>query len=319
MEVAVVRTRMGPAAAALGLAGLAAAWWTRDSPDASGILAALASVVLAAGLLVAARAGGEAPTRITGGLLCLAGLAVVITQHQVWWWLPTGWETPLTIAWLVIAAAGFGTLLFAYGFRMAGLSGACGVLAAVCLSATALPYLGSEDKAVLRALTAALGAVALVAGLRAAARPAMLRSRGWRGALAGAAALAVGFTGYDAYGTYAPIGYRLATIAATLAGIATVLLLGAWSRWPAPPGRSPATGPLATPSRPPPSAGPRASAVPAPVSPSAPAAAPAGTAVPVAAPTLRARLETLSLAVGVVIGLITILKEVVAAFRALLG
>jgi hypothetical protein len=196
----VVRTRMGLPAAAIGVLGLAVAWWARDAATVSAILAVLASVVLAAGLLVAARAGGEAPTRITGGLLCVAGLAVAITQHQVWWWLPTGWETPMTVASLLIAAAGFGTLLFAYGFRMAGLSGACGVLAAVCLAATRLPYLGSEDKAVLRALTAALGAVALVAGLRAAARPALIRpapvrSRVMRAGLVAAAALAVGLTG----------------------------------------------------------------------------------------------------------------------------
>jgi hypothetical protein len=35
--------------------------------------------------------------------------------------------------------------------------------------------------------------------------------------------------------------------------------------------------------------------------------------------TLRVRLETISLAVGVVIGVITIMKEIVAAIRGLLG
>jgi hypothetical protein len=50
-------------------------------------------------------------------------------------------------------------------------------------------------------------------------------------------------------------------------------------------------------------------------------AGPVGTAVPASAgaPTLRARLETLSLTVGVAVGLITIVKEIVAAVRALLG
>jgi hypothetical protein len=134
-----------------------------------------------------------------------------------------------------------------------------------------------------------------------------------RAGLVAAAALAVGLTGYDAYGTYAPIGYRLATIAATLLGIAAVLVLGAGSWWPAAPGSRAGTGPT-TEAEPAPGPPPEAESPPGTESlpaPEAPAPAPAST--------LRSRLETLSLAVGVVVGLITILKEMVAAVRALLG
>ena len=30
-----------------------------------------------------------------GSLLFVAGLAVAITDHEVWWWLPTNWQTKL--------------------------------------------------------------------------------------------------------------------------------------------------------------------------------------------------------------------------------
>jgi hypothetical protein len=220
------RTRVGLAAVLAGVLSLAVAWWMVDSAGVSGAVGTIAAVVLAAGLLLVAQAGGEAAIRITGGLLCIAGLAVAITQHQLWWWLRTGWETPMTVASLLIALGGLGVLLFAHGFRMAGLSGACGVLAAVALATVPLPYLGSEDEAVLRAFAAALGAVALVAGFRAVDRPPLAGSRPARGALIALSALAVAFAGLDAYGTYAPTGYRVATVVATVAGVVAVLVVG---------------------------------------------------------------------------------------------
>ena len=332
---------------ATGVLGLAVAWWMVDGAGVSGTLGTISAVVLALGLLLIATAGGEAATRITGGLLCVAGLAVAITQHQLWWWLRTGWETPMTVASLLIALVGLGVLLFAYGFRMAGLSGACGVLAAACLAAVPLPYLGSEDEAVLRAFAAALGAVALVAGFRAAARPALAGSRTARGALIVASGAAVTFAGYDAYGTYAPTGYRVTTVTATVLGVVSVLVVGgialhepaaatasASPAMPAP-GRAAPSEAVSTPrptdrrspepAEPAGSSG-RSEAASAAVGDSAPpsnvnepAARTAPAAVAAGGWSLRVRLETISLAVGVVIGLITILKEVVAAVRALLG
>lgn len=318
-----VRTRAGIAAVTTGVLGLALAWWIVDSAGVSGAFGTVSAIVLATGLLLVAPAGGEVATRITGGLLCVAGLAVAVTQHQLWWWLRTGWEAPMTVASLLIALVGLGVLLFAYGFRMAGLSGACGVLAAACLAAVPLPYIGSEDEAVLRAAAAALGAVALVAGFRAAVKPPLAGSLAVRGALIVAAAVAVAFVGYDAYGTYAPTGYRAATITATILGVVGVLVVGIVTL-PGPagsPGRTEAAGSSGRP-EPARSSGRTEGAVVDSAPSSAVEEAGARTA-PAAGGTggrsLRGSLETISLAVGVIIGLITILKEVVAAVRALAG
>lgn len=341
------RTRVGLASVAAGLLGLATAWWLIDSAGGSGAVGTAAAVVLAAGLLLVATELGEAATRICGGLLFVTGLAVAITQHEVWWWLRTGWETPMTVAALLIAVVGLGVLLFAYGFRMAGLSGACGVLAAAGLLSVALPYNGSEDEAVLRAWAAALGAVALVAGFRAAARPPLADSLGARVTLILAAVLGVGFAGYGAYGTYAPIGYRAATVTATIVGIVTVLLIGGLPLRrirgglprPAPDGGvvspEPAAPALPTPGPAEPALptpGPAVRRAPEPAAPTGPS--PTGPsdrvvavdrapsvpgAVASAGRSPRTRLETLSLAIGVVIGLITIFKEIVAAVRSLIG
>lgn len=335
-----VRIRAGIAAVVTGVLGLAVAWWMVDGAGLSGVIGTISTVVLALGLLSVARAGGEAATRITGGLLCIAGLAVAVTQHQLWWWLRAGWETPMTIASLLIALAGLGVLLFAYGFRMAGLSGACGVLAAACLAAVLLPYLGSEDKAVLRALAAALGAVALVAGFRAAAKPPLAGSPAARGALIVASGVAVAFAGYDAYGTYAPTGYRVATVTATVLGIVGVLVVGGIGLHGPVGGAAPGSPAVPTPDHAvpreaTPTPHPAEPRSPAPVEPAGSPGRPEAQSGPAAVvdstppaqvgktaaggPSLRARLETISLAVGVVIGLITILKEVVAALRALFG
>ncbi|MEV6631551.1 hypothetical protein AB0M54_12450 [Actinoplanes sp. NPDC051470] len=330
--MAVNRTRVGLASVAAGLLGLATAWWLIDSEGGSGVVGTTAAVVLAAGLLLVASELGEAATRICGGLLCVAGLAVAITQHEVWWWLRAGWETPMTVAALLIAVVGLGVLLFAYGFRMAGLSGACGVLAAAGLLSVALPYNGSEDEAVLRAWAAALGAVALVAGFRAAARPPLAHSLGVGVTLVVAAVLGVAFAGYGAYETYAPIGYRAATVTATVVGIVAVLVIGGLPlrRFrgglprPAPDDGvvSPEPGAPAVPTP-----GPPVRRSPEPAAPTGPSDRPVAVdrtpavpgAVASAGRSPRNRLETLSLAIGVVIGLITIFKEIIAAVRSLVG
>jgi hypothetical protein len=209
--------------------------------------------------------------------------------------------------------------------------------------------------------------VALVAGFRAAARPPLADSRAARGALIVASGLAVAFAGYDAYGTYAPTGYRVATVTATILGVVGVLVVGGIAL-PGPAGATVSAGPaMRAPGRAEPSettstphpadrrspeaaeaaeaaepagssgrpqaaepttssGGPQAQSGSAAVVDGAPpsdvnepAARTAPVAVAAGGASLRARLETISLAVGVAIGLITILKEIVAAMRALLG
>jgi outer membrane biosynthesis protein TonB len=222
----------------LGLVGLLVAWSMAENGGAgSGVVALFAVLAVAAGALLAASAGGEIPVRVTGGLLFVVGLTVVVTQHQVWWWMPTGWAVPVTAAAGIVAVAGLGVLLLAYGFDLAGLSGALGLLALACLALTLLPYIGSEERSVLRAFATALGAVALTAGVGAAAT---LRTTAdarvdWRtmtaiAGLIGAAACA--YAGYDSYEVYAPTGHHVAVIGAAVIGAAASLALGAIIGWP---------------------------------------------------------------------------------------
>jgi hypothetical protein len=310
----------------LGGAGLAVAW---PLGLAGGVLAAGCLGAVAAGALLAAAGAGQVAVRATGGALFVAGSAVLVTQHQVWWWMPAGWAGPVSAAAAVLAAAGLGVLLFAYGIRLAALSGALGLLAVACLGLTLPPYIGSDDEAVLRAWATALGAVALTAGARATtARPPTTRppttrpptarvlvGRWWLPGVAVAAAAAAAFAGYDSWSPYATGARHAAVLVAAVAGVAGSLALGV------PRGR--AAGRI-----------PPAPVSPAPVSPApappAPAPAPAPSAPAPAAPgpapapdvpgrTRGDRLQTASAVVGLVIGVITIAKELAAMLRAMLG
>lgn len=217
----------------LAVVGLSAGWRIDQSGGDAGALAALALLALAAGCLLAASAGGEVVVRVTGGVLFLVGLAVVITHHEVWWWLPVSWVTPVSLAALVISLVGVGVLLLAYGFSLAGLSGALGLLALACLALTLLPYVGSEEKSVLRVFATAFGAVALAGGARAAT---ITRTRGERRAVTAAAgvlgAAVTIYAGFDSYPVYASGSHHAAVIGATLIGAAASLALGAAFSWP---------------------------------------------------------------------------------------
>lgn len=70
--------------------------------------------------------------------------------------VPNNWTTPVSLTALVISLVGMGILLLAYGFSLAGLSGALGLLALACLALTLLPYGGSDDQSVLRAFATAV-------------------------------------------------------------------------------------------------------------------------------------------------------------------
>jgi hypothetical protein len=252
------RARVGLVMVLFGVVGLLVGWRVEgNSGDAAvlavvAVLAVLSALALAAGFLVAASAGGEVTVRATGGLLFVAGLAVVVTHHEVWWWLPTSWETPVSLAALAVSLVGLGFLLLAYGFSLAGLSGALGLLALTCLALTLLPYIGSEEQSVLRTFATALGAVALTTGVRVATAQ---RTRGDRRAMT-AAAGAVGaavtvYAGYDSYDVYAPGGYHAAVIGAAITGAVASLALGAATSWQSPSGGPPrkdsSTGPAAGP------------------------------------------------------------------------
>jgi len=355
----VVRVWVGLVTVLFAVVGLFVGWRIDEGGGDAGWLAALAVLALAAGCLLAASAGGEVAVRVTGGALFVGGLAVVITHHEVWWWLPSYWATPVSLAALVISLVGLGVLLLAYGFRLAGLSGALGLLALVCLGLTLLPYLGSEEKSVLRAFATAFGAVALTAGVGAATNGRTRRERRAMTAVAGALGAAVTvYAGYDSYEVYAPSGYHAAVIGATLIGAVASLAFGVAFSWPRVAGALPrkdsstvrTAGPetVVPPTVPMPEQGPeppshvaspeppaQAPAEPTPpLAPAEPVTTPtvptvvaiktppatAASAAPATEPASRAgdRLQTASMAVGLVIGLITIVKEMVGAVLALI-
>jgi hypothetical protein len=342
----------------LAVVGLLVGWRIDENGGDSGGLAGLAALALAAGCLLVASAGGEVAVRVTGGALFVAGLAVVITHHEVWWWLPNNWATPVSLAALVISLVGLGVLLMAYGFRLAGLSGALGLLALTCFALTLLPYLGSEEKSVLRAFATALGAVAFTAAAGAATTGRTRRERRATTAVAGALGAAVTvYAGYDSYDAYAPGGYHAAVIGATITGAVASLAIGVVISWPivarglprkdlsagqtaGPETVVPPTVPMpeqaheppshVAPPQPPPQAPTEPTLPAAPTEPVTTPAAPniiatnltpttAASPTPAAELAARApdRLQTASLAVGLVIGLMTIVKELISAALAL--
>jgi hypothetical protein len=300
------RARIGPGLLLTGVCAVTLSWISRDSFDASPALVVMGGLAFAVGLVVTATAAGEAVTRLSGALLCVAGLAVVVTHHRVWWWLPANWTAPVTSAAMVVAAGGLATLLFAYGFRRAALSGAAGVFAAVCLALTPLPYIGSADQSVLRTLATCFGAVALMAAVTAL--PPASRRRGRVLAAAAAAVVAVLLAGYDTSRVETTSGHRNAVLLAMLTAITAVTWFAASAKYrTAVPSESeepdrPAT--VGKQDRPPRRQSSRAGAVTAPMAAFIPS---------------RGQLESLSLFIGLIVGIVTIVKEAVAMVRAILG
>jgi hypothetical protein len=348
MEAVVIRRWwVGLVIAVLGAAGLAVGWLLDGDGNNAAVLAVLSAFAVAAGSLLAANAAGEVALRATGGLLFMAGLAVIITHHEVWWWLPNNWVTPMSLTAFIISLAGLGVLLLAYGFRLAWLSGALGMLALTCLGLTLLPYGGSDDQEVLQAIATALGGIALTIGVHAFTARTRLHRRSTASAAA-VAATAILYAGYDAYGHTPSGGYHTAVLGATGVGAVASLLLAVTFSWPAVAGlfrsgsragfpRAPAPEPAPEPA---PSRSTRSDTVPleAPFQPTADPAASPGTTEPATPstgsgpPTTQAtavsatattsptssRLQTASLVVGLVIGLITIAKELIAAVLAVI-
>ncbi|MFE9694779.1 hypothetical protein [Micromonospora sp. NPDC005806] len=347
------RIWVGTALILLGLVDLLAGWSIDQNGGNSGVLAATSVLALAAGALLVAWSGGEVAVRATGGLLFVAGVAVVVTHHEVWWWLPSGWVTPVTFAALAVALVGLAVLLLAYGFSLAGLSGALGLFALTCLGFTRLPYIGSTNVSALHAWATALGAMALAsATATVATRRSTVR---WRAttAVAGVVGAAVTlYAGSDSYEVYASDGHHAAVILGTTVGmvacLAFAVIIGRRRSVHVPlPGGPSGHGGLPVPDIPEPasptpdpvsepeSLSPRRESVTPAVTPGQgtgtataatdtradqPAAAQASAATPPAAAAttqVRDRLQTASLAVGLVIGLTTILKELVAAALAI--
>ena len=331
---------VGLVIAVFGAAGLVVGWLIEDNGDNAAVLAVLSAFALAAGCLLAANTAGEVAVRATGGLLFIAGLAVIITQHEVWWWLPNNWATPMSLTAFVISLAGLGVLLLAYGFRLAWLSGAVGLLALTCLGLTMLPYGSSNDQEVLQVIATALGGIALTMGVHALTARTRLDRRSTALTAAVAAAVTL-YSGYDAYGHTPSGGHHIAVLGVTGVGAVGSLLLGAALSWPAVAGlfrsgsradrpRAPEPAPTAT----------RSGTVPmeAPLQPTADPAVSRGTTEPAmssasggpkttqataASPTAMTsskgnRLQTASLIVGLVVGLITIAKELIAAILAVI-
>jgi hypothetical protein len=356
--VVVGRVRVGLVMVLLGVVGLLVGWQIEGNNDNAAVLAVLSALALAAGSLLTASAGGEVAVRVTGGLLFVAGLAVVITQNEVWWWLPNNWATPVSLTALVISLVGLGILLLAYGFSLAGLSGALGLLALACLALTLLPYIGSNEQSVLRAFATALGAVALTTGVSVATTVRThVDRRAMTAVVAAVGAAVTVYAGFDSYDHTPPGGYHAAVIGATITGAVASLALGVAISWPSvvgwlprkdsstgraagpetvvpptvpmpeqahePPSHVAPEPPPQAPAEPPPPLAP-AEPVTTPPAPTVVAAKPPSTTAASAAPAAETashagnRLQTASLAVGLVIGLITIAKELIAAALAII-
>jgi hypothetical protein len=321
------RTLAGFLATLAGVAGVAVASQLERNGYDSGLLAAVMTLVLAVGILLLASRGRPAALRIAGGLLAVSGVAVIVTHHQMWYWLPASWEAPMSLASLTVAVTGLATVMLGRGFNLGGLSATLGLLALLSLALTLLelPDVGSWDRDVLRVWATGLGAVALAAAFLAVARRQTTQPR-WRGysatvALVGAAVVV--FAAADSYDQYAPTGYRAALFIG--AGVA-ILLTMAFGLAAVAPIRRPETQ-----VRPPTTESRRADrelepaivAEPAPsfgtAIPDLGARPPSGAADLATTATRQGRIQTVALVVGLVTGIITIVKELVALVLAIFG
>jgi len=296
------------------------------------VLLVLGSIVA---LLLARWLVGPRATRIVGGVLVLVGLGAVL-RHFVTYWLPAA--EVYVPALLVLAALGLVAVLTGgqAGLAWGGLSAASGLLAVglVVAESSHVPGIGSYQRDMLNVAATSLGFVAVAAALGAAGRGGS-RVVGLAGATLAAIGMVVtAVAAYRLYPVYGDAGEQPTMIA--IAGVAVLALLvlaavlarkaaqvaprdvrGSELR-PVPPSRQPEPAPS-----------PQLSKSPAPPVVQQPASQPqpqvphsgttASIARPVAAAPARSRLEAIATLIGLVTGIIALVRELVNLLRWLSG
>lgn len=294
---------------------------------------AVCIVAGAAGAVLLSRLAGALITRVLGSALFVGGLAAILTYYRSYW-LPGRYADQLNVVAPVIALIGLAAVLLAGRPRLTfgGVSLTAGLLAlgSMATAAANLPELGSYERADLTIAALALAFLAVGGGLaaiRAALRPAAA-------AVGVLGAILTVVAGQDGYPIYGEPREQTVSVAVTVTGVVTLLGLAgaalARSARPRPgtpasptPPPSPPREPAApAPGRDAPASG-QAAPAPAPVPPpiQAPAPAPAG-GPPVRVglvPAGRTRLEFAATLVGLVTGVIVLVRELVALVRSLTG
>ena len=352
----VVRVRVGLVMVLLSVVGLLVGWQIEENGDNAGVLAVLSALALAAGCLLAASAGGEVAVRTTGGLLFVA--VVITQHEVWWWlpnnWATPVSLTALVIS---VVGLGVLLLAYGFSFAgLSGALGllalACFALTLLPYIGSEEQSVLRAFATALGAVALTTGVSAATTWRTRGERGAMTAV-----AAAVGAAVTV-YAGYDSYEVYAPGGYHAAVIGATITGVLTSLVLGVAIFWPSvagglrrkgsSTGRAAGPEPVVPPRAPMPEQAhePPSHVAPQQPQPQAPAEpppplVPAKLVTTPAAPTIVAtkipsttaasatpaaetashagnRLQTASLAVGLVIGLITIAKELITAALAII-
>ncbi|MEV6305083.1 hypothetical protein AB0M02_37115 [Actinoplanes sp. NPDC051861] len=336
--------KVGTAGLVAGLILLVLLQRLEDAGADNGLAAAITVLLITGALLVASHGLGPLALRLTGALVAALGFAIYQWQ-DIKYVLPSAWSPAVDRALLIAAAAGLLALVVGGGFHLAALAGAFGLLAMITLvmTWTTVFGFGSTEHDVLEVFSTACASLALVCGL-AVLRP------GWLVALAAAAgAVVTAYVGYRNFPVYGTTAHRVLVWLSVAGGALGSLGVAGWTLFrrtspptePAPPGADPTPSPPSaspepeTESRPvpppqaappqaapPPAAPPQASPPPAAPSPAAPspvassegrpAEAAVATASAVPATPGRWSLQNIAVMVGVVSGVIGILKELIA-------
>ncbi len=305
-------------------------------------------VAAAVGLWSARRVAGPLGARALGGVLFLGGAAVVFTEYQYYW---LSEPAPFLLAAVVTAVLGVVAVLSGGrgSFTLGGLSGACGLLAVACVAAesVSLPGIGSYERDQLTVAAVSLAVLAVSAGLGAIG-PGSVRLTA--AALAVAGVVGTVAAAYRAFPSYGKAGDKATTVAIAVVGSVALMLLGgslvlrwqARARVPGEPVPGQSTPGQLMPGQlmpeqpmpeqpmpeqrvpeldvrvPAPALPVPGSVAPAPYSPYGPATVGAASTGLVQA-TQRGRLELIATIVGIVGGLIAILKEIVSLLQSLGG
>ena len=275
---------------------------------------------------------GPLATRVLGGLLFAGGVGAVLLQFLTYWMPSSDVYVP---ALLVVAALGLLAVLSGgqSAVTWGGLSAAFGLLAAGLLAAESanLPGVGSTQREMFTVAATALGFLAVAAAL---AGVGLRRSRVAAKAIAGFAivgAVVTAVAAYRLYPVYGGVGEKATMIAIGVLGALALLVLAAVlvARRPLRLAAAPTPHGPSVPSGAPP--GPAPQPVPAPQPQPPVVAQPSQKATPMPAPatvvvgpstaavTGRGRLEFVATIVGLITGIIAIIRELVNLFRSFGG
>jgi hypothetical protein len=302
----------------------------------------------AGAVVVIRRVAGVVITRVVGSVLFVAGIASLLTYYRMYW-LEGRYADHLHVVAPAVALIGLAAVLFGgRRFSLGGLSLVAGLLAVGCAATASanLPEIGSYERAALTVAALALAFLAVSSGLGAISPYRAAPSRLAAVALALLGAIMTIISGVDAYPIYGEPNEQTISVAVTAAGVTALVVLACalivtgsvrpLSGAPAPSGGPTPTEPL-TPAPVPdrdeaPVAadqawGGPARAEPAPALPQAPGGGVAtvppppvgglGTARVRTGSTGRTRLETAATVVGLITGLIVLVRELLGLLRSL--